>query len=92
MDELEPRDGPREGPSLPPLGSLIRQVALGTEATYRVIGENARGVEVEVVDAPGLEPGARFTFTLADVIKMTDPEGERADHAVRHEAPKRRYA
>jgi hypothetical protein len=78
-------------------GLLIQRSALGSEATYRIVGENDRGVEVEVVQAPGLEPNTRFTFSTADVIQMTDPEGRRADRARRanHAAlfgAKRRYA
>jgi hypothetical protein len=79
-------------------GVLIQRSALGTEATYRIVGENDRGVEVEVVEAPGLEPNTRFTFTTADVIQMTDRKGVRADgarrpkRAVRVGVAKRRYA
>jgi hypothetical protein len=87
VDKLDTRDG-----------LLIQRVALGSEATYRIVGENDRGVEVEVVEAPGLEPNTRFTFSTADVIKMTDPEGSRADRArranraVRLGVAKRHYA
>ena len=93
MDELDPRDNLRERPSLPPSGTLIRRVALGSEATYRVLSENRRGVEVEVVEAPGLQPGARFTFTIDDVVAMTDlSAGNRNARAVRPSVPRRRYA
>lgn len=79
-------------------GLLIQRVALGSEATYRIVGENDRGVEVEVVEAPGLEPNTRFTFSTADVIQMADHESRRADHAprgnqaVRRGVVKRRFA
>jgi len=56
-------------PALEP-GQLVRRRMLGTDATYRVVGQNARGVEVEVVEAPGLTPGDRFTFALEDVAVM----------------------
>lgn len=46
----------------------------GEESTYRVVGENDRGIEVEVIDAPGLEPGHRFTFLAADVEAMASAE------------------
>ena len=93
MDELDPRDDPRERPSPPPSGTLIRRVALGSEATYRVLSENRRGVEVEVVEAPGRRPGARFTFTIADVIAMTDlSAGNRDARTVRPSVPRQRYA
>lgn len=93
MDKVDPRDGRREGRSVPPPGTLIRRLALGIEAIYRVLGENDRGVEVEVVEAPGLEPGARFTFMIADVITMTElSPGARAASAVRHGVPEHRFA
>jgi hypothetical protein len=93
VDELESRDGPHERPSVPPSGTLLRRLALGSEAIYRVLGENERGVEVEVVDAPGLQPGSRFTFTVADVVAMTGlSESERAAYAVRPGVPRRRFA
>jgi hypothetical protein len=64
-------------------GLLIQRSALGTEATYRIVGENDRGIEVEVVEAPGLEPNTRFTFATADVIEMKDRKGRQADDARR---------
>ena len=51
-------------------GQVLRRKALGTETLYRVIGENARGVEVEVVSAPGLVPGFRFTIAIDDATAM----------------------
>ena len=53
-------------------GQLVRRRLLGTEALYRVIGENERGVEVEVVKVEGLRAGSRFTFSPKDVRAM-DP-------------------
>jgi hypothetical protein len=54
----------------PQPGEVLRRKALGTTALYRVVGENERGIEVEVIDAPGLAPGSRFTFSLRDVLAM----------------------
>jgi hypothetical protein len=51
-------------------GQLLRRRLLGTDAVYRVIGENPRGVEVEVVDVHGLRAGSRFTFSREDVLAM----------------------
>jgi hypothetical protein len=51
-------------------GQLLRRRLLGSDAVYRVIGENARGVEVEVVNVHGLRAGSRFTFSRADVLAM----------------------
>ncbi|HEX3974758.1 MAG TPA: hypothetical protein VHW96_00765 [Solirubrobacteraceae bacterium] len=51
-------------------GQLVSRRLLGTEALYRVIGENERGIEVEVVQVEGLRPGSRFTFSLKDVLAM----------------------
>ena len=51
-------------------GQLLKRRLLGTDALYRVIGENPRGIEVEVVDVRGLRAGSRFTFSRADVLAM----------------------
>ena len=51
-------------------GQLRRQVRLGSEAVYRVREVTPTGVIVEVVRAPGLEAGLRFTFTAAAVQRM----------------------
>lgn len=53
-------------------GQLLKRVVLGTEAIYRVIETSDRGVEIEVVRAPGLKPGSRFVFALKAVLAM-DP-------------------
>jgi hypothetical protein len=63
-------NGPDDGRRLT-RGQLVRRRLLRTEAVYRVIGENKRGVEVEVVEAEGLQPGSRFTFSVEDVMSMT---------------------
>jgi hypothetical protein len=51
-------------------GELRRRVLLGTEAIYRVCGWNDELAEVEVVEAPGLRSGQRFTFDVAAVRDM----------------------
>ena len=42
---------------------FLRHRALGTEAVYRILDASGPTVEVEVVRAPGLDAGARLTFT-----------------------------
>ena len=54
----------------PVTGVLLTRRILGVDATYRVAGRNARGVEVEVVDVPGLRAGSRFTFLPEDATAM----------------------
>jgi hypothetical protein len=51
-------------------GQLRRRISLGTEAVYRVCEVGSTSVQVEVVRAPGLQPGRRFVFTRADVLRM----------------------
>jgi hypothetical protein len=55
---------------VPEPGQLVRRELLGSEAVYRVVGENDRGVEVEVVQVQGLSAGSRFTFRLEEVLGM----------------------
>jgi hypothetical protein len=51
-------------------GELRSRVILGTEAIYRVCDWNDELAEVEVVQAPGLRSGQRFTFDVAAVRSM----------------------
>jgi hypothetical protein len=51
-------------------GALLRHQALGTEAVYRVVAVEGGLVHVEVVVAPGLEPGTRVRFTERDAGAM----------------------
>ena len=60
----------RKEPPLPQPGQLLRRELLGSEAVYRVVGENERGIEVEVVDVQGLSAGSRFTFRMEEVLEM----------------------
>jgi hypothetical protein len=49
---------------------LLRHRALCSEAAYRLLRARGPIVEVEVVSAPGLRPGARFHLTAAAVAEM----------------------
>jgi len=49
---------------------VLRHDALGSEAVYRVLRRWGSTVEVEVVSAPGLEPGARHHLTAAAAVAM----------------------
>jgi hypothetical protein len=51
-------------------GQLRRNRVLESEATYRVVDVGDEVVEVEVIDAPGLKPGQRFSFTTKMVEAM----------------------
>jgi hypothetical protein len=50
---------------------LLHHRLLAGEAFYRVLDASAEYVVVEVVSAPGLEPGARLRFTQAAVAEMS---------------------
>ena len=60
-------------------GELRRRVLLGTEAIYRVCDWNDELAEVEVVQAPGLRRGQRFTFDVAAVRNMAVVVGPPGD-------------
>lgn len=63
----------REEGQAPPalaVGQLRRQVMLETEAVYRVAELATDNVVVEVVRAPGLEPGGRFEVTREAAARM----------------------
>jgi hypothetical protein len=49
---------------------VLRHRALCSEAAYRLLCTRGSIVEVEVVSAPGLEPGTRFHLTAAAVAAM----------------------
>jgi hypothetical protein len=51
-------------------GELRRKALLRTAAVYRVVAVDGELVEVEVVEAPGLEAGERYRCTLAAVEEM----------------------
>jgi hypothetical protein len=46
-------------------GRGLRYRALGSESLFRVLGAAGPTVQVEVVSAPGLAPGARLHLSLA---------------------------
>jgi hypothetical protein len=52
------------------VGQLRRQRRLGSEAVYRVCDFSHQDVWVEVVRAPGLNPGEKFKFAREAVIAM----------------------
>jgi hypothetical protein len=49
---------------------VLRHSALGSEAVYRVLHRRGSTVEVVVIAAPGLEPGARLVLTAAAAASM----------------------
>jgi hypothetical protein len=51
-------------------GQIRRRRLLESEASYRIVAVADDLVEVEVVEAPGLEPGQRFSFTHDAVAQM----------------------
>jgi hypothetical protein len=51
--------------------SLLRHQVLGEEALYRAVEVIGELVELEVVSAPGLEPGTRLRVTKAAVSRMS---------------------
>jgi hypothetical protein len=51
-------------------GQLRRQVRLGSKALYRVHACEGNYARVEVVQAPGLRPGAHYRFTRAALEGM----------------------
>ena len=52
------------------LGRILRRQALGTEATYRVVGIDGDLVKAVVISAPGLKCGQRITFTVDTAMRM----------------------
>jgi hypothetical protein len=49
---------------------VLRHSALGSEAAYRVLHTRGSIVEVEVIAAPGLEPGTRLHLTTVAAAAM----------------------
>jgi len=54
----------------PPPQGLLRRVAFGQEALYRVVTATPETVDVEVLSAPGLPSGTRVRFTTAAARAM----------------------
>ncbi|MEA2153908.1 MAG: hypothetical protein QOE11_48 [Solirubrobacteraceae bacterium] len=63
-------------------GRILRRELLGTEASYRVVEEDGAMVLVEVVSAPGLQPGFRLHLTPAAAGEM------RSEAQAGHAAPR----
>ena len=60
-----PRSYPPAHPLALSTGLLLRRRALGTDSIYRVRTATGPIVEVEVVEAPGMKPGARIELCIA---------------------------
>lgn len=69
-------------------GCLLRRSALGSEALYRVVEVHGDLVEVQVVSAPGLEPGTRIRLTTRDAAAM-QPVDEPSPSAEAEQQPGR---
>jgi hypothetical protein len=52
------------------VGQIRWQERLGTRAAYRVCDWDEELVQVEVVEAPRLQPGQKFRFMRAAVLAM----------------------
>jgi hypothetical protein len=59
--------------------AVLRHRALCTEAAYRLLCARGSIVEVEVVVAPGLEPGMRLHLTAAAVAGMRSVTADSVD-------------
>jgi hypothetical protein len=66
--------------------ALLRHQVLGQEALYRAVEVIGELVELEVVSAPGLEPGTRLRVTKAAVSRMSVVEEASAEVAGRRPA------
>ena len=70
---------------------MLRHRALCSEALYRPIQTRGPIVEVEVVAAPGLQPGTRLQLTAAAVAAMSSVAVAPGDRAKRRVAAAARY-
>jgi hypothetical protein len=59
-------------------GQLLRDRALGTESTYRVLQATESIVELEVIAAPGLKAGTRIEVCVTSALAM-EPVAAPAD-------------
>jgi hypothetical protein len=57
-------------PKRPTVGDVYRRELLQTQASYRVLTVEDEHVEVEVLEAPGLQPGFRMKLTTAALDAM----------------------
>jgi hypothetical protein len=51
-------------------GQLLRDRALGSESTYRVLRVTKTIVELEVIAVPGLKAGARIEVCVSSALAM----------------------
>jgi hypothetical protein len=51
-------------------GQVLRDQALGSESTYRVLDATDSIVDLEVIAAPGLKPGARIQVCVTAARAM----------------------
>lgn len=63
---------------------FVRRKTLGSEAVYQVVAECKELVELEVVSAPGLEPGMRMKVTQRAVAAMERLDRVKADGSAWH--------
>jgi predicted lipoprotein len=59
-------------------GSVWRQVALGSEAIYKVLAVDGDHVDVSVRTGPGMRPGTRVRLTVDAVramVRVDDGDG-----------------
>ncbi len=61
---LRPRSYPPACPQALSTGLLLRRRALGSDSIYRVRAATGPTVQVEVVEAPGMKPGARIELCV----------------------------
>lgn len=61
-------------------GQLRRQTRLGSKALYRVCSCEGHYARVEVVEAPGLRPGAhdKFARAVVELMELVDEAGDSA--------------
>jgi hypothetical protein len=73
-------------------GQLRRQVRLGSKALYRVCACEGNYARVEVVQAPGLRPGAHYKFTRAavELMELVDESLDSSDASSPRTVPSRR--
>lgn len=59
-------------------GQVLRDRALGSESTYRVLDATDAIVDLEVIAAPGLKPGARIQVCVTAARAMEAIPGSTA--------------
>jgi hypothetical protein len=67
--------------------ALLRHQVLGQEALYRAVEVIGELVELEVVSAPGLDPGTRLRVTKAAVSRMSVVEEASAEKPIAGRRP-----